>query len=60
MEKMIADYSTKATQGALFVFQRNTILGIKDKKFGMCNEWYKKKLMEYDLWDDGEIDLDSL
>ena len=59
-EKMIADYSTKPTQGALFVYQRNTILGIKDEEFEMHKGWYRRKLKEYDLWDDEETDLMSV
>ena len=42
IEKMITDYSTKRTQDALFIYERNTILGIKEA-------WYKKKLEEYNL-----------
>ena len=32
-EKMIADYSTKPTQGALFEYQRDKLLGIDKKDF---------------------------
>ena len=39
-EKMIANYSTKPTQGSLFVFQRNTMQGINEQDFGICKSWY--------------------
>ena len=59
-EKMIADCSTKPTQGTLFEYQRDTILGIKKEECVMHKDWYKKKLVEYDLWDDTEADLMDL
>ena len=59
-EKMIADYSTKPTQGTLFEYQRDIILGVKKEECVMYKNWYKKKLMEYDLWDDEEDDLMDL
>ena len=55
--KMIADYSSKPTQGKLFEFQRNTIQGIKVEDFKMYKEWYKKVLDQYKLFDDIEHDL---
>ena len=57
---MIVDYSTKPAQGSLFVYSRNMILGVDEKEFGMCKEWYKAVLMKYDLWDEAENDLESL
>ena len=59
-EEMIADYSTKPTQGALFTYQRNVILGVKEEEFNACKMWYKRKLEEYDLWDDDKKDLMDL
>ena len=34
-EKMVADYSAKPTQGSLFAYQRNLILGINKEEFDM-------------------------
>ena len=59
-EKMIIDYSTKPTQGSLFICQRNAILGADEKEFNMHKEWCKAVLMKYELWDDDEKDLESL
>ena len=56
-EKMVADYSTKPTQGSLFVCQRNLILGMDEKEFGKYKKWYEAALKRYDLWDDKEDDL---
>ena len=56
-EKMIADYSSKPTQGKLFEFQRNTIQGIKVEDYRMYKEWYMKVLEQYKLFDDLEHDL---
>ena len=56
-DKMIADYSSKPTQGALFIFQRNTILGVKEEDFGMHKQWHKRVLERYELWDELESDL---
>ena len=57
---MIADYSTKPTQGTLFEYQCDTILGIKKEESVMYKDQYKKKLAEYDLRDDAEVDLIDL
>jgi len=54
---MIADYSSKLTQGKLFEFQRNIIQGIEVGDFKMYKEWYKKVLEQYKLFDDLEHDL---
>ena len=59
-EKMIADCSTKPTQGSLFVCQRNLILGVKEKEFNMHKKWHRAVLEKYDLWDDLEEYLESL
>ena len=59
-EKMIADYSTKPTQGSLFVCQRNTTLGIDESEFVMCKEWCKAALVKHELWDEDESDLEGL
>ena len=59
-EEMVADYSTKPTQGSLFVYQRDLILGIKKEEFGIYKSWYKEVLLKYDIWDDKEKDLESL
>ena len=40
-EKMITDYSTKPTQGTLFEYQCDTILGIKKEEYVMYKDWYK-------------------
>ena len=57
---MIANYSTKPTKGALFEYQRDTMLDIKKEVCVMSKDWYKKKLMEYNLWDNEEDDLIDL
>jgi len=54
---MIADFSSKTTQGKLFEFQRNTIQGIKVENFRLYKEWYKKVFQQYKLFDDLEHDL---
>ena len=59
-EKIIADYSTKPTQGSLFVCQRNMILGLDEKEFAMHKEWHKAALMKYDLWNKAKNDLELL
>ena len=43
-DKMIADYSTKPTQGSIFVFQLNKIQGINDQDFGMHKVWHQRVL----------------
>ena len=57
---MVADYSTNPTQGSLFVYQLNLILGLDNKEFGMHKKWHKDITKKYDLWDENEYDLDSL
>ncbi len=47
-EKMIADYSSKSTQGKLFDFQRKTIQGIKVEDYKMDKKWYKKSWSNID------------
>ena len=59
-EKMIANYSTKPTQGSLFVYQRNTIMGAKENEFAMHKTWYEKVLRKYELWDEMESDLETI
>ena len=59
-EEMIADYSTKPTQGSLFVYQRDLILDIKKDEFDMYKRQYKEVLLKYDIWDDKEKDLESI
>ena len=54
---MIADFSTKPLQGLIFRQQRNTIMGLRDEDFEMCEAWYKMVLEKYDLWDDLEEDI---
>ena len=54
-EKMIADFSSKPTQGKLF--KLNTIQGIKVENFRLYKEWYKKVLQQYKLFDGLEHDL---
>ena len=49
IEKIVADYSTKLVQSALFVYQWDAILGAKKEEYDMHENWYKKKLIEYDL-----------
>ena len=56
-EEMVADYSSKPTQGGLFVKQRNKIQGIEPNDFEMHESWYERVLRKYDLWDDEEADL---
>ena len=55
-EKMIADYSTKHSQGSLFEFQRNTMLGVKKEYLEMCKVWCRIALEKYELWDAAEDD----
>ena len=59
-EKMIADFSSKPTQGQLFKNQRNAVMGLKEEDFEMYKAWYKAVLERYDLWDDQENDLDRI
>ena len=60
IDDMIADYSTKSTQGCLFLFQRNTILGVKKEYFSERKLWRKDVLKKYDLWDNAKKELESL
>ena len=50
-EKMVADYSTKTTQGSSFVKQRNNYQGIKAVDFVLCKSWHKKTLEKCNAWD---------
>jgi len=59
-EKMIADYSSKPTQGSLFIYQRNTILSIKEEDFDTYKQWYKDTIECYGIWNDEESDLATL
>ena len=59
-DKIIANYSSKLTQGNVFEFQRNTILGIKKDNFVTYKDWYKFVLRKYELWDVAEHDLYSI
>ena len=60
IEEMVADFSTKPTQGKVFALHRNTIMGITPAEFDLYKQWYKETLKRYELWDDMEKDLDSL
>lgn len=57
---IIADYNSKPTQGVLFIFQRNTILGIKFNKFNAYKQQYAAVLKKYDLFDEHEKDLNNI
>ena len=59
-ENMTSDHNTKPTKGSLFVCQRNFILGLDEKDFGIHKKWYEDILKKHDLWDEDEADLDSL
>ena len=59
-DKIIADYSTKSTQGILFVLQCNTIQGINEQDFGMHKAWYQRVLERHGLWDNADKDLSEL
>ena len=59
-EKMITDYSSKYTQGSLFMCQINSILGIKQDYFWTHKTCHRMVLENYDLWDDVEEDLNDL
>ena len=56
-DEMVTDYSTKPTQGTLFVFQRNLILGTKYDEFRTHKEWCERILERHYLWDDEENDM---
>ena len=56
-KKMVADFSSKPTQGNLLKRQRNIVMGLKEEDFEMCKAWYKAALERYDLWDEEEEDL---
>ena len=59
-EKMLADLSSKPTQGALFKQQRNLVMGLKEEDFKLYKAWYRRVLERYELWDDQEEDLDRI
>ena len=59
-EEMIIDYSSKPTQGALFIWQRNVIQGINENIFPIYKAWYRRVLERYGLWDNLESDLADL
>ena len=46
-DDMISDYSTKPTQGSLFLFQRNSMLGVKKEDFSEYKLWCKDVLKKY-------------
>ena len=56
-EKMIADCSSKPTQGSLFVYQRNMIQGVDEKDISLHKRWHTRALEKYELWDEIEEDL---
>ena len=49
--KMIADFSTKPLQGAIFVEFRNKIQGIQADDFGNYKRQYVEILKQYDLYE---------
>ena len=57
---MIADYSTKPTQGVLFVRQRNMIQGVSPQDTKMHKPSYERVMRKHDLWDREESDLGDL
>ena len=59
-EDVIAHYSTKPTQGGLFVLQRNMIQVITPKDFKMNKAWHERVLRKYDLWEDEESNLTDI
>ena len=59
-KEMVADQSTKTTQGSLFKYQRNLIQGVKKEDFSEHKEWCKEALEGYDLWDEDESGLSEL
>ena len=48
--KMIADFSTKPLQGAIFVEFRNKIQGIQTEDFDEYKRQYIEILKQYDLY----------
>ena len=48
-ENMIADYSSKPTQGSLFEFQRNAILGVRKEDFILHKGWCKAVVERHEL-----------
>ena len=59
-DKMIADYSTKPTQDAVFKAHRNTTMGTSEEEYGVHKGWHKEVLQRHELWDEVESDLMSL
>ena len=59
-EEMVKKYSSKPTQGGLFVKQRNAIQGIEINDFDMCKSWYEIVLRKHELWDNEEADLSTI
>ena len=57
---MLRDYSSKPSQGRLFVKQWNLIQGVKEEYFKVYKGWFCRVLEKYGLWDDEEKDLDEL
>ena len=56
-EKMVADFSSKPTQGQAFRQQRNIAMGLNEEDFEMREAWHKAVLEMCDLWDEEEEDL---
>lgn len=50
-EQMLADLSSKPTQGSSFKKQRDLVMGLKEKDFKLCKAWHRKVLEKYELWD---------
>ena len=59
-EEMVEDYSSKPTQGGLFVNQRNKIQGIEIHYFEMHKWWYERVFRKYDLWDNEKADFPAI
>ena len=59
-EHTIADYSTKPTQGGLFVNQRNVIQGVSPQDTKIYEAWNERIMRKHDLWDSVESNLGDL
>ena len=59
-EKMLADLSTKPTQGTSYKQQRNVVMGLKEEDFEINKVWHGRILEKHDPQDDEEEDLDRM
>ena len=59
-EEIVADCSTKLTQGLLFMHEQNLTLGLDEKEFDKCKQQCEAMLRKCELQDNEEDNLHKL